>query len=139
LKPESWAVHDAAELEESQPGDEFHDAEQGSDNLEQLETLSEQKNFEELDGVGSDAEPAPDDGSKSGTTVLPSVEPQLASTVEEPQEALTKELSVAEASAKLGEPAAQENGDAGKWVVPGSTIYLCALVSSKGQPTSAYK
>jgi hypothetical protein len=188
LKPESWAVHDAAELEESQPGDEFHDAEQGSDNLEQLETLSEQKNFEELDGVGSDAEPAPEDGSKSGTTVLPSVEPQLASIVEEPQEALTKELSVAEASAKLGEPAtqekpedmpvkeplpepvkgddggkspaelsflepsiayetsakrgepaAQENGDVGKWVVPGSTIYLCALVSSKGQPTSAYK
>jgi hypothetical protein len=41
LKPESWAVHDAAELEESQSGDEFHDAEQGSDNLEQLETLSE--------------------------------------------------------------------------------------------------
>jgi hypothetical protein len=51
------------------------------------------------------------DGAGKSPNVLSSSEPQL---VEEPQEALTKELSVAKASAKRGEPAAQENGDAGK-------------------------
>jgi hypothetical protein len=112
LKPESWAVHDAAELEESQSGDEFHDAEQGSDNLEQLETLSEQKNFEELDGVDSDAEPAPEDGSKSGTTVLPSVEPQLASTVEEPQNVFGGEsLPSAQSSESAEKGAIERDGD----------------------------
>jgi hypothetical protein len=45
------------------------------------------------------------DGAGKSSDVLSSSEPQL---VEEPQEALTKELSVAEASKKLGEPAAQE-------------------------------
>lgn len=103
LKP---AVHDAAELEESPSADEFHDAEQGSDNLESLETLSDQKDFEELDGVGSDTE----DGAKStGTTVLSSAEPQLASMVEEPQNVLGGESLP---SARSSESAAAErDGD----------------------------
>jgi hypothetical protein len=109
LKPESLAVHDAAELEESQSGDEFHDAEQGSGNLEPLEALSEQKDFEELDGVGSDTE----DGAKStGPTVLPSSEPQLASTVEEPQNVLGGEsLPSAQSSESAEKGAAERDGD----------------------------
>lgn len=119
LKPESLAVHDAGELHESPPGEEYHDADQGSVTLEPLETL-EQKSVAEA-GVSSDvlgetrrtsptlqealveeplpaapiAESALEHSADKSTAVLPSSEPLLASSMEEPQNALAKEPSAA--------------------------------------------
>ena len=131
FKPESMAVQDSDELQESPSGEEFHDADQGSGNLESLEPL-EQKSFEEA-GVGSGetdeasgtsslpqealavkeplvgaptAESTLEFAADKSGTVLPSTEPQLASSVlEEPQYALAKQPSAAEPCAQFPESA----------------------------------
>ncbi|KAG0587862.1 hypothetical protein KC19_2G197100 [Ceratodon purpureus] len=123
----SLAIQDSGELSPS--GDEFHDADQLSVNLEPLE----QNFFEEAD-LGSDvhgevrgisltpqdalveeplaaastAEPAAEDGADERGTLFPPLDPQLGSSPEEPRNALAKEPSPTSPSAQFSESAGED-------------------------------
>ncbi|KAG0504959.1 hypothetical protein M758_N007300 [Ceratodon purpureus] len=138
LKSESLAIQDSGELSPS--GDEFHDADQLSVNLEPLE-----QNFFEESDLGSDvhdevrgtsltpqeapveeplakaptAEPAAEDGADERGTLFPPSDPQLGSSSEEPRNAFVKEPSPAAPSAQFSE-------SAGKGVSEKSDIAIAA-------------